>query len=94
MSSRTAQERAKKLGVPLSIPITNNIRQAGCDAQFAELVGIRGDEVRYRGECYCGHLYDIRMTLQEARNMLSIDVNGEIVVGQGKGFKAENLEEY
>lgn len=87
------EAKANKLGIPMQIPIDNHLRYSYCDAHAATLQSIEGTYAVYSGQCACGHEYRMRYEIEELKKMSRIE-NGEIVVGQGKGYIAEDLGEF
>lgn len=93
MASKDLEAQAGALGIPMQIRIDDNLRYNFCDARVADLASIEGETAVYKGECSCRHHYEIRYEIEELRKMVQI-VNGQLVVGQNKSFKAGQLEEY
>lgn len=92
MPSIAAQ--ARELGIPMQIPIDDELRHSYCDARMADLASIEGKKTAvYKGECSCRHTYMIRREIQELQRSAQI-LNGEIVYGNEKGFVADELEEF
>lgn len=84
---------AAELGVPKVIPITNAKRYSYCDAHQAEFAGLEGEYVVYRGACSCAHEYQERVLLEDIKEKATIDVDGELTIGEDQGFVAEELQE-
>lgn len=91
MASLEAQ--AASLGIPMQMTVDDGLRYSYCDAHVANLASIEGKIAIYRGECGNRHEYEQRFEVEELQRMARIE-NGEIVVGNGKAFKAEELEEF
>lgn len=91
MSSLEA--KAKELGIPMQLVVDDGLRYSYCAAHMGTLTAIEGTLTVYSGQCGNRHRYEMRYEIQELQKMAHIE-NGEIVVGQGKGYKADNLEEY
>lgn len=88
------ESQAKFLGIPMKIAIDDNMRYSYCNASMADLHSIEGKKMAvYRGECICGHHYEIRREIQELQQSLQV-LNGELTLGNSKGFVADDLEEF
>lgn len=95
MSNLSAQ--AKAAGIATKIPITANIRHPDCEASYAELISIEGNDAIYQGICCVGHRYDIRVQINKVKekNKQNIQINSNgLRIGSGEHFEATDLEEY
>lgn len=87
------EAQAAKLGIPMKVKVDDGLRYSYCDAHMATLISIEGTHAVYKGVCANRHKYSLRMKIEELQNMARIE-GGEVVYGAGKGFKAEELEEF
>jgi hypothetical protein len=88
----TLEQQAASAGIPMQIAVDDDLRHADCDAHMATLSSIEGTIAIYRGECNMGHHYELRREIAELKENVSI-MNGSLAIGEGKGFKAGDLEE-
>lgn len=89
----TLEAQAAALGIPMKMMVNDDLRYSYCDAFEATLASIEGQKAIYQGVCANGHHYEMDFLIDELKEKASI-VNGEIVFGHDKGFKAQDLEEY
>lgn len=89
----TLEAQAKQLGIPMQVVVDDGLRYSYCAAHTATLASIEGTRAVYSGECANRHKYEMTYEIHELQQKAQI-VNGEIVVGEGKGYKAQDLEEY
>lgn len=87
--------KAGRLGIPLKIAITDDIRYDYCDARIADLTSIEGKHALYTGECSCGHNYQLKRLIADLQkeHLLSINTTGQIEVKHNADDKTA-LEEY
>lgn len=85
--------QAAALGIPMKMIVDDGLRYSYCDAHEATLMSIEGDKALYQGTCNAGHHYEMAYEITELQKGVSI-VNGELVYGKSKDFKAPSLEEY
>lgn len=85
--------QARDLGIPMEIEIDDGTRYDYCDAHMGTLASIEGTTAVYKGQCSNRHVYQMRVEIEELRRRYSI-VDGELVMGEEKGYKANDLEEY
>lgn len=87
------EAQAASLGIPMKMIVNDDLRYSYCDAFEATLASIEGQKAFYKGVCVNGHRYEMDFLIDELKEKASI-VNGEIVFGEDKGFKAQDLEAY
>lgn len=87
------ESQASELGIPMEIVIDDSTRYPECDAHAATLASIEGTKAIYRGQCANRHVYRMEYEIHELQQQVEV-IDGEYVVGQGKGHKLDDLEEY
>lgn len=99
MADFNVHEASSTYGIPVEIPIDDDIRHADCNAQSATLVSVEGEHALYKGTCTNGHRYDIRMQVKSLEEQVeSIEEiqmkDGKLTLGGEGEHPAEPLEDF